>query len=270
MREVPLCLRYEITRVFLHAEVSTDDLQIPDYRALLDYNVLWGFLKGLTQLQGKLFPDKSSHKAWASSLANWTAGQFEGVVMSASLRFNPSKTGPLFKIHLKPLTTDRTHRLGRRFGNDRFLELNLPNLTKFKPHGSTEDDLETKRNEIIHWLTDHGHEFLGIEWRPFCVKDVKSKKINNIELKKSDDADNNATHQMFFFAVDGIGFQLGKTPPVRGEDPEHRTKFSVKGMLHWLIPFHLENNQKQPYLKLFSRIALGEALIKLIVSLLTD
>lgn len=256
----PLCLRYEITRVFLHTEVPTDDLKIDDYRTLLDYNALWTYLENLPQLQGKSFPEKSSLKAWRSSVSNWTVGQFEGVVMSASLKFNPSKSGPLFKLRFNPLLTDLTHRLGRRFGNDRFLELTLPNLTKFQPRGSTDEELETRRGEIIHWLTNYGHEFLGIEWRSFFVKDVKSKKINKIELKNSDDVDNNATHQVFFFAVNGIGFKSGKTPPMKGEDPSSHTRFSVDGMLHWLIPFRLEKNKKQPYLKLFSRIALGNKL----------
>ncbi|KFY07487.1 hypothetical protein V492_07102 [Pseudogymnoascus sp. VKM F-4246] len=261
LRDAPLCLRYEVTRVFLHAEVSMDGLQLPvrDIRTLHDYNEFWQLLKALPQLQGKLFPEKCSPKAWASSLANWKAGKFEGVVMSASLKFASSKSGPLFKVQLKPLTTDLTHRLGRRFGNDRFLEITLPNLNKCRPNGSTDDDLEMRRKEIIHWITGHGHEFMGIEWRSFCVKDARSKKrINDIELKKApDDAENQATHQLFFFAVDGIGFQTGPTPPTVKDDAEHHTKFSVKGLLHWLIPFRLERNQKQPYLKLFSRISLG-------------
>ncbi|OBT64708.1 hypothetical protein VE03_05870 [Pseudogymnoascus sp. 23342-1-I1] len=258
LKEAPLCLRYEITRVFLHFEASMDGLTVRDFRTLLKYNDLWQFLKDLPQLQGKAFPEKCAPKAWASSLGNWKAGNFEGVVMSASLKFTSSKTGPLFKVQLKPLTTDRTHRLGRRFGNDRFLEVTLPNLTKSRPIGSTDDDLEMRRKEIMHWITSYCHRFMGIEWRTFGLKDARSKKINNIELKKaSDDADNQATHQVFFFAVDGLGFQTGPTLPAVDDNPAHHTKFTVEGLLRWLIPFHLESNQKQPYLKLFSRISLG-------------
>lgn len=236
-----------------------DGLQVRDTQKLLDYNTLWQFLKGLPQLQGKPFPEECAPKAWASSVAKWTDGKFEGVVMSASLKFSPSKSGPLFRIQLKPLTTDRTHRLGRRFGNDRFLEVTFPNLTNFQPRGKT-DDLEMGRKEIIDWIRGHGHEFMGIEWHAFGLKDARSKKIiNNIELKKaSDDAESKATHQVFFFAVDGIGFQTSQTPPVVGEDLRHHTRFDVKGLLRWLIPFHLESNGRQPYLKLFSRISLGE------------
>lgn len=252
-------MRYEITRVFLHAEVSMDGLPIRDIRTLLDYNALWQFLKDLPQLRGKPLPEKCAPKVWASSLEKWSVGNFEGVVMSASLKFASSKTGPFFKVQLKPLAMALTHRFGRRFGNDRFLEMTLPNLTKFRPPGSTEDDLEMRRKEISHWIRGYGHQFMGIEWRAFGLKDARSKKINNIELKKaSDDAENNATHQGFFFAVDGTGFQTGPTPPGTNDDPKHHTKFTIKGLLHWLIPFHLEKNQKQPYLKLFSRISLGK------------
>lgn len=235
-----------------------DDLRIPDYRTLLDYNVLWEFLKGLPQLQGKPVPEKSTQRAWASSQANWTAGPFDGVVLSASLKFSSPRSGPFFKVRLQPLSTNLTHRLGRRFGNDRFFELSVPNLTKFKSPGNAEHDIDSTRKEIIHWLSYYEHEFLGIDWRPFCVKDLKSKKPINIELKSFDDAESAATNQIFLFGVNGIGFRTGKTPPMRGEDPAHRTKFSVKGMLNWLIPFHLEKNKNQPFLKLFSRISLGK------------
>ncbi|OBT46789.1 hypothetical protein VE00_02021 [Pseudogymnoascus sp. WSF 3629] len=258
LTKAPLCVRYEITRVFLHAEASMDGLPVRDIHTLLDYNALWQFLKDLPQLRGKPLPEKCTPKVWASSLERWSVGNFEGVVMSASLKFASSKTGPFFKVQLKPLGTALTHRFGRRFGNDRFLEITLPNLSKFRPPGSTEDDLEMRRKEISHWIRGHGHQFMGIEWRAFGLKDARSKKINNIELKKAaDDAENNATHQVFFFAVDGIGFQTSPSLPAIDDDPKHHTKLTVKGLLHWLIPFHLEKNQKQPYLKLFSRISLG-------------
>ncbi|KFY22387.1 hypothetical protein V493_06625 [Pseudogymnoascus sp. VKM F-4281 (FW-2241)] len=257
LRGAPLCLRYETIRVFLHAEVSMDGLHVDDIHTLHDYDAFWKFLKDLPQLQGKSFPEKCAPKAWAYSLKKWTDGKFEGVVMSASLKFASAKTGPFFKVQLKPLATALTHRLGRRFGNDRFLEVTLPNLTKCRPPGITDDDLEMRRKEISHWIIKNGHEFMGIEWHAFGLKDARSKKINNIELKTSDDAENTPTHQVFFFAVDGIGFQRGTTPPTTGEAPEYHTKFTVEGLLRWLIPFRLGKNKKQPYLKLFSRISLG-------------
>ncbi|ELR03707.1 hypothetical protein VC83_06038 [Pseudogymnoascus destructans] len=261
LKKAPLCVRYEITRVFLHAEASMDGLHVHDrdIGTFLDYNALWKFLKDkVPQLQGKPFPEKCTPKIWASSLERWSIGNFEGVEMSASLKFASSKTGPIFQVQLKPLSIALTHRFGRRFGNDRFLEIILPNLNKCRPPGSTEDDLEMRRQEIIRWIKDNGHKFMGIEWRPFGLNDTRSKKINNIESKKaSEDAENNATHRIFFFAVDGIGFQTSSGLPARNDDPQHHTKFTVKGLLNWLIPFYLEKNQKQPYLKLFSRISLG-------------
>ncbi|OBT84064.1 hypothetical protein VE02_07037 [Pseudogymnoascus sp. 03VT05] len=268
LTQAPLCVRYEITRVFLHAEASMDGLHVHarDIRRFVDYNVLWQFLKDkVPQLQGKPFPEKCAPKVWASSLEKWSVGNFEGVVMSASLKFASSKTGPFFKVQLKPLATALTHRFGRRFGNDRFLEITLPNLNKCRPPGITDDDLEIRRKEIIHWIRVSGHKLMGIEWRAFSLKDARlkkinniAKKINNIELKAaSDDAENQETHQVFFFAVDGVGFQTGPTLPAANDDPKHRTKFTVEGLLRWLIPFRLESNQKQPYLKLFSRISLG-------------
>jgi hypothetical protein len=240
-----------------------DDLQIPEYHKLLDYDYLWNFLRTLPQLQGKPIPEKSSQRAWSAShdsQAKWNAGNFEGVIMGASLKFNNSKTGPLFVVRMQPLTTNLTHRLGRRFGNDRFLEMAIPDLTKLKFLAGKAEDVELKQREIMQWISVDVHRFLGIDWCAFCVKDVRSKKFNNIELKNSEDAGNAPNNQVFFFAVDGIGFQSAKILPSRGEDPLHHTKLPVKAMLHWLIPFHLEKNQRQPYLKLFSRITLGKTL----------
>jgi hypothetical protein len=240
-----------------------DGLRIQDYHKLKDYDRLWSFLRTLPQLQGKPIPEKSSQRAWIaahSSQAKWNAGHFEGVVMGATLKVNASKTGPFFNVQLQPLTTNLTHRLGRRFGNDRFLEMAIPDLTKLKFREGKDEDVELKQQEIMQWISNDVHRFLGIEWSAFYVKDVRSKKFNNIELKTSEVAGNAPNKQIFLFAVDGIGFQSGKIPPPRGEDPLHHTKLPVKAMLHWLIPFHLEKNQGQPYLKLFSRISLGKFL----------
>ena len=44
LRALPLCVSYEITRVFLHAGVSLNDFEYPQTLSLNDYDSLWRFL----------------------------------------------------------------------------------------------------------------------------------------------------------------------------------------------------------------------------------
>jgi hypothetical protein len=68
--------------------------------------------------------------------------------------------------------------------------------------------------------------------------------------------------------IDGVGFQVGKTIPPKGEPPHRHTKMTVTALVNWLIP--LEQNKEQKCPKLFSRIELGKTYIKIgILSLLT-
>jgi hypothetical protein len=254
LQYAPFCIRYEITRVLLHMGVSIPGLQHPNWSKLLDYDCLWTFLKSLPELEGKIFPDRSSKNAWRASQGNFKHGAFEGVTLSATLRIRKAKNGPLLRLSLQPLVTNLSHRLGRRFGNDRFLEISIPNLSKI-PLTNNGDENKDTRQEIIRWITHTAHQFLGREWKPFSIKDIKKRKAT-IELKPFEE-ETGGNSQMFFFAIDGVDFKVGRGLPERDEHPENHTKCSVQEMLNWLIPFEQSKNSNQPFLKLFSRITLG-------------
>lgn len=250
-KTAPLCLRYEIVRVCLHAKVPIIN-QIPRFTELRKYNDLWKFLKDHPHLMGKEFPEKSAPDTWEACWNTYSTG-FYGVVLSAGLTFNTSPTEPLFSLRLKPLKLDLSHRLSRRFGNDRFMELTLPNLSGSKLPKVFVDSGDEGRQDVIKWLCNGLPPFLGREWKAFYVKYSRDKKkydpIAIVEVN------NLANDCLYLFAVDGPDFGTWTSIPIRCEPHNRHTKMNLKAMLNWLIPF--QDNSSQSFLKLFSRIGLG-------------
>jgi hypothetical protein len=237
------------------------DLYFPimDFSNLRDYDSLWNVLKSQPALRDKDFPEKSNRRAWTTSLERVQKG-FHDVVFSAKLKFNSSQDGPFFNFELQPLILEVSHRLGRRFGNDRFVEMSIPGLSSNKLPKLLKDAKQAGhgdacRKVIVEWMTREKHNFLGISWEVFYLKDNK-KKRRKLNLSADEDIDNHPNYTVFLLATDGVGFQAGNTMPPRGEHPHRRTKMTVAAMVNWLMP--LEQNKQQKCPKLFSRIALGK------------
>jgi hypothetical protein len=239
------------------------DLHFPnlDLSNFSNYDNLWTYLRNNHALRGRDFPEKSDGKAWNASFGTFQDG-FQGVVLSAKLKFNNIPDGPFFRLQLQPLKVERSHRLGRRFGPDRFLELSLPSLTGRKLPKLFKDAEQAGRGDscrkvVAEWLSRRQHVFLGITWGAFCVKDsISKKKKTKFEIAVVEDIDNSTKFCAYLFATDGLGFQTSKAIPQKGEPVHRHTKMSVPAMLNWLIPF--DQNKQQKSLKLFSRIALGK------------
>jgi hypothetical protein len=262
LANMPLRHRYEITRVCLHTGVDVDDLlvlptDVACIQNIQNYYALWKYLKDRPALKRKEFPMRTPEDVWAASKGTFHSG-FNGVVLSAKLHFRESDEGPLFNVKLQPLKMETSHRLGRRFGNDRFIEISLPGLSGEKLPKSLRQVGAASRKIIIEWLVHGLHEFLGITWKPFYVKDVDKKKTK-IDLFATNELDNTTKFSTFAFATDGIDFQASNTIPERGEDSTNHTKMTVDEMINWLIP--LERNKKQSFLKLFQRIPLGKRIV---------
>jgi hypothetical protein len=175
--------------------------------------------------------------------------------MSGSLRYRPStSTGPLFRFQLEPLRLEQTYRLRRRFGNDRFLEIDVPNLTgkrvpkilKHCPNG---------KSIVIEWLFQDMHPLFGRSWAPFCTKPKEGKERKADTMEQQSDIDDGLAHRIYFFAVHGIGFGDNCGTPKEAETVETRTDMSVESLLNWIRPTW--ENREQSYLKLFARTSLG-------------
>jgi len=208
----------------------------------------------------KSFPEKPSAEAWAAALSTFeTKGNV--VVLQASLDWNMAKTGPLFRVNLKPLHLDQGCRLTRRFGGDRFFEILIPSPTSASAPPVV-SKVDGAPEQIVRWLTEQQHSLVGRKWRAFYTKDagyrapLRDYRLEGEQKPVFKD-------RVHFFAESGHNFRFAPVPrhgqprfvvPV-DEPINNRTEFKVSQMLDWLLT--IEENEWQPYLKLFSRIQLG-------------
>jgi hypothetical protein len=253
LRYAPFRVRYEITRVFLYAGVRMSDADFPKQGLVSfdEYDALWKFLQNHQSLREKPFPEKCGQDIWAIASDEFEFRQgFRGITLSGSLIFNGDAGAPFFQFRLEPMKLELSHRLDRRFGHDRFLELDIPQLDFYLVPRLLKDLGGRGRDIIINWLigdySTPGHAFFGRQWKPFFVKQKDRKDRKQVFWKESSDEVEKAAaaHRLFFFAVDGIDFTAGGHKAI--EIPE---------LLESIRPTEL--NKKQPFLKLFSRTALG-------------
>jgi hypothetical protein len=253
----PLHVRYEVIRIFLYASVPLDGFILPDNPHWDNYDSLWRFLKGLPVLKNRPFPELSSKQAWAACEDQFRRGS-RGVAMSGSLRYHDgsTSTGPLFRFQLEPLRLEQTYRLRRRFGNDRFLELDIPNLTGRRVPKVLQR-CRSGKSIVIEWLFQDMHPIFGRFWVPFCTrpKEGKERKIGTVEPQN--ELDKGTAHRIFFFAVHGVGFNDNHGTPKESETVETRSAMSVEALLNWIRPTW--ENRHESYLKLFARTPLGTA-----------
>lgn len=233
-----------------------DNLRMQPGAAYLDYDKLWQFLRGQPELKGKPFPQESDRKAWDAACKDYSQLS-RAVVLSADLIMSKAKHGPLFNFILHPLRLDLSHRLGRRFGHDRFFEVKMSplagdRLAKERPELGSE-----AYKTIVSWLTREAHTFLGRQWRSFYAKDGRSRR-KHVSISGTD-IDVKLSHLIYLYAEDGLGFQSSRPLPSRGEIMHGPIKMTVPSLIAWLV--HTDENKAQPYLKLFSRISLGKWLL---------
>lgn len=250
----PLHVRYEIIRVFLYAGVSLNGLVIPNNLQWEEYDSLWCFLRRLPILKGHSFPERTSQQAWAACQDGFVHGS-RGVAMTGSLRYQVAgSTGPLFTFQLEPLRLEKTYRLRRRFGNDRFLEIDIPNLTGWRVP-KTLRDCPSGKSVVIDWLFKDMHPVFGRFWMPFCTKPKEGRERKAENAEELSELDTGVAHRTYFFAVHGIGFGDHRGTPRDSETVETRSAMSIQSLLNWIRPTW--ENKDQSYLKLFARTTLG-------------
>ncbi|KAI3336350.1 hypothetical protein HD806DRAFT_527959 [Xylariaceae sp. AK1471] len=255
LQGAPLAVRWEIMRVTLFCGVSMKDLHFQYEPILNDQNRLWERLRRLKIFEGKSFPEKSRPEAWSAAMSDHFRSTDRVVILTASLALNPSKDGPLFKLSLQPLKLDLPHRLDRRFGSDRFLEIIIPStysrdMKKYEP-----------AIDIIHnWLVRGVHVVVGRIWSSFYTKQALPKKIHKDDTLKPEVV-TILQERIYLFAEDGNDFRRAEaTQSVspRLELSSSHTKMKRRHLLDWLLQIQQNReNQKQSVCKLFSRIALG-------------
>lgn len=195
-------------------------------------------------------PQLSSHDAWDLALKGFQSTTY-AVMLSAELVLNRSSTGPLFSLKLHPLRLEQSHRLSRRFGADRFLEILMPYPDHVQKAAKPKND-NVSTDAIISWLTEK-HYFLGRRWAAFCCRPATRRKGARKDAPAVPQA------RVFFFASDGDSFEGcpdGSLPPIaQANTPGIRTKMPVHKLMDWAIGGLSTTNQQVP--KLFSRITLS-------------
>ncbi|KAI1325227.1 hypothetical protein F5Y16DRAFT_278020 [Xylariaceae sp. FL0255] len=253
LQNAPLTVRWEITRIALHCGVAMDDLKF-EYEPILNgQKALRERLRRLRIFQDKQFPEESRPEVWQVALNDTFKSTDQVVLFTATLKINAAKNSAPFILRLSPLKLDRPHRLDRRFGSDRFLELIMPSLYD-KDIKKLGDQVE---NDIHQWLVRDRHIFLGRVWSSFYTKQADPAKLRkdgivNPEVKTV------MQDRIYCFAEDGNDFILPRiSQPVspKLETTSTHTKMSRGALLNWLL--QIPKNESQSCCKLFSRIALG-------------
>ncbi|TFA98169.1 putative RNA-dependent RNA polymerase SHL2 [Trichoderma ghanense] len=257
LTQAPLAVIWEITRAALHCKVSLEqfDLLYEPNDKWHDQTSLREIISGHPLFHGKSLPPSSNSAAWSIALADFQT-KSKTVMLSAELVYNQDG-GPLYSLRLQPLGLELGHRLARRFGADRFLEILIPS-----PSESSDGDPKVLKEaksleKIVDWLTKSRHYFLGRSWKPFFVRDVKGKK------KISSTTRSTRQDRIYLFACDGNNFRSpsipdGIPPLEEALETRRRTKMKLSGLLKWALDVGNERNAQQPIPKLFSRLALSK------------
>ncbi|RYP56745.1 hypothetical protein DL769_009871 [Monosporascus sp. CRB-8-3] len=245
--KAPLSVRWEILRIALHCGVDLEELGLTYDESWTDQTRLRSMLKNHPLLRDKNLPERTNTDTWNASLQDFTS-RGQHVVLSASLETSRTTTGPFFKVSLNPLKFELPHRLDRRFGSDRFLEILVPSPSR--------NLSESSADYLIEWLVKHPHILLGRKWAPFFIRKADPKK------RSKDDGFGpepkpEYVERVYLFAEDGNDFHQprGEEYPPKGEPVGSHSRLSRSGLLSWML--QPQQNGDQPYLKLFSRIALS-------------
>ncbi|KAL6867037.1 RNA dependent RNA polymerase domain-containing protein [Trichoderma novae-zelandiae] len=255
LTQAPLAVIWEITRAALHCKVPLDqfDLLYEPSGSWHDQNSLRETISRHPLFHGKSLPPASDSVAWKTALGDFQT-KVKAATLSAELVYNQDG-GPLYSLRLQPLGLEAGHRLARRFGADRFLEILIPS-----PSSSSDEDPKVLKDaksieKIVDWLTKSRHYFLGRSWKPFYVRSVKGKRISGTTRTTQQD-------RVYLFACDGNNFRSpsvadGIPPLEEALETRSRTKMKLSGLLRWAVGIDDERNAQQPFTKLFSRLALS-------------
>lgn len=228
----------------------------------MDLDTLWHTLRNHPAFKGKSFPEKSDPIAWYDGLYNNFESEGDALVMlTATMHASKSKHGPAMKLELHPLKREQGSRLLRRFGSDRFLEVRIPSIDSWLAGQEGAVAL------VARWLANELHPFMDRRWSAFFIRE-RSEKSEVKYVKQGQDSRVIFNERVLFFAESGR--QLPSTRPTTSAlsktvDPIARSACSRTDMLNWLLNFN--ENCHESYLKLFSRIALGQWHVSSVIEL---
>ncbi|KAL1651490.1 hypothetical protein SLS61_005441 [Didymella pomorum] len=158
---------------------------------------------------------------------------YDGYTFKGQINLRSKRSGPIFRLELHPILPDKSCRFQRKYGADRFLYLNVPELEVKAWTGGTQEDLANIRERWEEWLHTE-HKFLHRKWRVFHIEPLKKAKTRGRNAE--------VTHRsrIVLFATEGCGISQKRT---------------VGELLDWFLPFG--RTQGQSFCKAYARFDLG-------------
>ncbi|RFN44855.1 hypothetical protein FIE12Z_10956 [Fusarium flagelliforme] len=255
LNQAPLIILWELTRAALHCRVDLSkwDLEYKPDQTWHDQNNFRNLIFRHRLFIGAGLPAPCDRAVWSAAFGSFTSYD-KTVVLAAEFVVNNEDSGPLYKLKLQPPRLELGHRLARRFGADRFMEIIMPSPTSRDAPEAIKKD-EQGADKVIRWLNDNLHYFLGRFWAPFynreAKKSIKDPKPPHKPLTIMQE-------RVYFFATDGNNFRLPESqfPPLEeAVSLAYRTKMRRSDLLNWAV--NIEENAEQAVSKLFSRLALS-------------
>lgn len=250
---IPLAHRHELTRIAATWDIDAADLFRGGHFPTNDYVGFWKWARDHPRREDRPLPERTSSEVWGCAVDGFQgSNQNSAIVISGQLDWAPKNSTGIFDLALKPLKLDRSCRLHRRFGSDRFMAITTPGLSK----GYLPEHLKGQKylaESVVEWLINSEHHCLERVWKPFYVEEIKAKKKikNNKDIHK---------FRIHFFAIDGADFlRSGVSARTNvgpyGSNSKSRRPMAIGDLLNWHIPIAANVNSTD--CKAFQRFALG-------------
>ncbi|KAF4477180.1 qde-1 RNA-dependent RNA polymerase [Fusarium agapanthi] len=250
MKSAPMIAKWEVCRIAYYCSLSPEGVAPKYLSQWRDQDVFWKDLEQHNCFRHKPFPAKCNREVWEQGHGQ-DLNVERAVEYKAKLSFcNPNK---IPKLELEIPVFGQSSRLRRKFGFNRFIELQL----LFSDECTTILKHKDEKRSLARWLVQERHPFLSQEWVACFIEEIKLKK------GKSSLATPKITgKRVVLFAEHVTGLNIASNMSSRAIQINHPSAFtSVDSfcgrydVLDWL--FQLDSNADQPYIKLFNRISLG-------------
>ncbi len=223
--------------------------------AKLSYDVFWSAAKQLCSARGVMLP-KSNIPGWTISNNQYEDEQSNTTIsLTATLDWDADPTQGVLTFRLNPISSDKSCRLHRRFGADRFLVMSVPDFSIVPQHqrnAHRKQDAEVWRSSMAEFLSGGCHYIAGRLWKPFFAEENK---------KKTRQKDSSMRYKIHMFAVDGYDYaRVIPSTSINFPGPslkvgDRHQAISLEAMLQWHTP--IAANLTSTDLKLSSRWSLG-------------
>ncbi|KAI1615636.1 RNA-directed RNA polymerase [Exophiala viscosa] len=255
--ETPFWLCWEICRL---ADIL-GRRQIDLYRSIgksstskeQTFENFWAAAKQLCRDQSQPLPQKSEIPKWMNDKNEYEDSvSNKAVYLTANLEWAESLSDGLFTMRPNEIRLEKSCRLYRKYGADRFLVVFAPLFSKHsypKKLREAHNDEHALRQKITGFLTRGRHFIAGRYWRVFYVEPEKNKN------RKKDQS----PRQKFSMFAES-GYDMLSTGPQDFDlaslkvSGRHQT-FALDDVAQWHMPFAANINSTD--LKLFSRWGIG-------------